>query len=209
MRIFLFLSLAFIFSCNSNLETIETKDEDGYLIKYSRKKDDYAKEGLFTKLYPSGTLYEEANYVNDTLHGERKLYYKNGKLEILETYDHGNFTSPYKRYYDDGQLQLDGFYEDNKATGVWTRYYKNGQIKDAVTLVDNDENGPFTEYYENGNLKAEGTYNGTDTDTGYPREHGLLKMYDESGELVKKMDCIMGRCKTIWTKEAGDVPPKN
>jgi hypothetical protein len=209
MRVFLFLSLAFIFSCSSNLETIETKDEDGYLIKYSRKKSDYAKQGLFTKLYPSGTLYEEANYVNDTLHGERKLYYENGKIEILETYDHGYFTSPYKRYYDDGQLQLDGFYKDNKATGIWTRYYKNGQIKDAVTLLDNDENGPFTEYYENGNLKAEGTYKGTDTDTGYPREHGLLKMYAESGELVKKMDCNMGRCKTIWTKDDGDVPPKN
>lgn len=209
MRFCFLMSLLLVFSCKSKLETIETKDEYGYLIKYSRKKDDYGKQGLYTKFYPSGTLYEEANYVNDTLHGERKLYYKSGKLEILETYDHGKFISPYKRFYEDGQLQLNGFYEDNKGTGVWTRYYQNGKVKDSVTLVDNDENGPFTEYYENGNLKAEGTYKGTDEDTGYPREHGLLKMYDESGELVKKMDCNLGRCKTIWTKEEGDIPPKN
>jgi len=203
------MCLLLIFSCKGNLETIETKDEDGYLTKYSRKKADYAKQGLYTKHYPSGTLYEEANYVNDTLHGERKLYYDNGTLEILETYDHGNFVSPYNRYFEDGQVQLEGFYENNKAVGVWTRYYKNGKIKDSVTLVDNDENGPFTEYYENGNIKAEGTYNGTDPDTGYPREHGLLKMYNESGELIKKMDCNLGRCKTIWTKDGGDGSPKN
>ncbi len=209
MRLSFLLSLLLVFSCKSKLETIETKDEYGYLIKYSRKKTDYAKQGLYTKSYPTGTLYEEANYVNDTLHGERKLYYKSGKLEILETYDHGKFTSPYKRFFEDGQLQLNGFYEDNKGTGVWTRYYQNGKVKDSVTLVENDEIGPFTEYYENGNLKAEGVYNGTDEDTGYPREHGLLKMYDESGELVKKMDCNLGRCKTIWTKEEGDIPPKN
>ncbi len=209
MRLFFFLSLILIFSCNRKLEHVETKDEDGYLIKYSRTKADYAKQGLYTKYYPSGILYEEANYENDTLNGERKLYYENGKLEILETYDHGLFASPYKRFFESGQLQLEGFYENNKATGVWTRYYKNGKVKDAVTLVDNDENGPFTEYYENGNLKAEGIYKGTDTDTGYPREHGLLKMYNESGELIKKMDCNLGRCKTIWTKDDGDVPPKN
>lgn len=209
MRICFLMSLLVLLSCNSNLETIETTDEDGYLIKYSRKKTDYAKDGLYTKHYPSGNLYEEANYLNDTLHGERKLYYENGKLEVLETYAHGMFISPYKKYYEDGQLKLEGFYENNMATGVWTRYYKNGKVKDAVTLVENEENGPFTEYYENGNLKAEGTYNGMDTDTGYPREHGLLKMYNEAGELVKKMDCVMGRCKTIWTKDNGDIPPKN
>ncbi len=209
MRTCFLFCLLLILSCNSKLENIETKDEDGYLIKYSRKKTDYAKQGHYMKYYPSGILYEEANYVNDTLNGERKLYYKSGKLEVLETYDHGSFTSPYKRYFEDGQLKLDGFYENNKATGVWTSYYYNGKVKEVVTLVENDENGPFTEYYENGNLKAEGIYNGIDTDTGYPREHGLLKMYDESGELVKKMDCNMGRCKTIWTKDDGDLPPKN
>ena len=209
MRLCFLFSLVFVFSCNSNLETIETKDEDGYVVKYSRKKVDYAKQGLYTKYYPSGALYEEANYENDTLHGERKIYFKSGKLEVLENYDRGIFTSPYKKYYKGGQLKLEGFYENNMAVGIWTRYYENGKVKDAVTLVENVENGPFTEYYENGNLKAEGTYKGMDVDTGYPREHGLLKMYDESGELVKKMDCDKGRCKTIWTKDEGDMPPKN
>jgi len=209
MRLCFLFSLVLIFSCNSKLETIETKDEYGYAIKYSRKKTDFAKQGLYTKYYPSGGLYEEANYVNDTLHGERKLYYENGNLEIVENYDHGLFTSTFNRYFENGDLQLEGFYENNKATGVWTRYYANGKIKDSVTLVDNDENGPFTEYYENGNLKAEGTFKGVDPDTGYPLEHGLLKMYDESGELEKKMECNLGRCTTIWKKEDGDVPPKN
>ncbi len=209
MRSLFFFSLLLVFSCKSKLETIETKDEFGYLIKYSRAKSDYAKQGLYTKYYPSGNIYEEANYVNDTLHGERKLYYESGKLEILETYDHGQFSSPYKRFFENGQIQLNGFYENNKGTGIWTRYYQNGKVRDWVTLVDNNEYGPFQEFYENGNLKAEGEYNGTDTDTGYPREHGLLKMYDESGELVKQMNCNLGLCRTTWTKESGDPLPED
>ena len=49
MRLSFLFALVFLFSCNSKLENIETTDEDGYLIKYSRKKIDYAKEGLYTK----------------------------------------------------------------------------------------------------------------------------------------------------------------
>lgn len=204
MRFLLLFTFLLIVSCKSKLEMVETKDEDGYTIKYSRKKQDYAKQGKFSKYYPDGKLYEEANYENDTLHGERRIYYKNGKLELLETYDHGDFTSPYVKYYETGKPKLEGSYENNVASGIWKRYYENGQLMEEVSLKDNEENGPFREYYDNGNIKAEGTYKGMDIDTGYPREHGELKMYDESGELVKKMNCNMGRCMTVWTKEGGD-----
>lgn len=78
---------------------------------------------------------------------------------------------------------------------IWVRYYETGQIKEEVTFRDNDENGPFTEYYANGNLKAEGFFKDGDN------EHGLLKLYDEEGVLVKTMDCKNGICKTIWKKE--------
>jgi antitoxin component YwqK of YwqJK toxin-antitoxin module len=76
---------------------------------------------------------------------------------------------------------------------------------ETVTLVDNEENGPFEEFYENGNKKAVGSYKGFDTDMNRPREHGELLMYDESGTLIKKMNCDMGICRTKWTLEGGEV----
>ena len=209
MRYFLLLSFLVLFACANDLETVKTKDDSGYTIQYTRKKTDYAKQGKYKSFYPSGKLYEEAEYHNDTLHGQRRLYFENGQVEVLETYQHGQFVSPYRKFYESGQLKLEGAYVANKAEGVWKRYYANGQIMEIVHLQNNEEYGPFQEFYENGQLKAEGTYEGVDEDTGNPRENGLLKMYDETGELVKKMDCKLGRCYTTWKKEEGDLKKDN
>ena len=65
---------------------------------------------------------------------------------------------------------------------------------EEVSFQDNQENGPFTEYHENGQLKAEGYYQEGDN------EHGLLKIYDKQGELVKTMNCQHGVCRTVWEK---------
>lgn len=207
--LFLFLFLSVFFSCASKIETVETKDEFGNSIKYTRNKSDFSKEGLYTISYPNGNLYEEANYVRDTLHGERKLYFESGKLEVLETYNMGMFISPYKRFFENGKLQQEGNYENNIATGEWKKYYENGQLEELVNLKNNEENGPFQEYYENGNLKAEGSYNGFDEETSRPREHGLLKLYNEEGVLIKKMNCTNGICRTSWTLEDGDTKQDN
>ncbi len=205
MRFLILYLVISAFSCSSKTETIETKNEFGYTIKYSRNKADFSKEGLYTAHYPNGQKYEEANYIKDTLHGERKVYYESGKLEILETYKMGEFTSPYKRYFENGKLQQEGNYKNNVADGEWKKYYDNGQLEEIVILVNNEENGPFQEFYENGNLKAEGNYNGFDEEASRPKEHGLLKLYNEEGILIKKMNCTDGICRTSWTLEEGDI----
>ena len=51
------------------------------------------------------------------------------------------------------------------------------------------------EYFRNGNLEAEGTYRNGDN------EHGLLKLYNEEGELIKTMNCEDGVCRTVWKKD--------
>lgn len=208
MRYFVLFFVCTLMACSSDLETVESKDELGYTIKFTRSKKDFSKQGVYTKLFPNGGLYEQANYVNDTLHGERKLFYENGNIEVLENYNMGKFISPYKSYFENGNLQQEGFYENNIAVGEWKKYYGNNQLMEVVTLVENEENGPFKEFYENGNKKAEGEYKGFDTDMNRPREHGLLLMYDESGTLTRKMNCNMGICRTIWTLENGDVNPE-
>ncbi len=205
MRYLALLIIFLMYSCAQKIETVETKNEFGYAIKYKRNISDFSKQGKYTAFYPNGQRYEEANYVNDTLHGERKIYYEDGSLEILETYKMGNFESPYKRFFKDGTLQQEGNYKNNIASGEWKKYYSNGQLEESVILVNNEENGPFQEFYENGNLKAKGVYKGFDEDSSRPREHGLLELYNEEGTLIKKMNCSLGICRTIWTIEAGDV----
>ncbi|MCY7329984.1 MAG: toxin-antitoxin system YwqK family antitoxin [Saprospiraceae bacterium] len=186
--------LALFFACTgSNIETVETKDEQGRLERYERRKKDFAKAGLYQKFHPDGKVYKEARYTNDTLDGECKYFRPNGSLESVEHYTHGVLDGKYASYYENKQVQVEQTYVNGALQGLSTAYYPNGKVKEKVMLRDNDENGPFTEYYENGQLKAEGQY--TPGEDG-PLEQGELKEYDEQGQLVRVANCVSGVCTT-------------
>lgn len=179
------------------LEMVERTDSYENIERYSRRIDNYAKQGKFMRISPEGNVIELANYENDTLAGPRIMFAENGDTLVIEHYRNGLFDGEYRAYYDGNILELVGVYEANFMEGEWKRFYKNGQLMETVQFSDNEENGPFVEYYENGNLKAEGYYRNGD------HEHGLLKLYDEMGELEKTMNCENGICRTVWSKENG------
>lgn len=181
-------------SCR-DLETVEHTDEFGNIERYERRKSDFAKEGWYHRLEQNGAMIEAAQYHNDTLDGMRILFYENGDTSIVEHYRHGNFHGAYRMYYENGQLQQAGRYEDNLMQGSWVQYYESGQLKEDVLFVNGDENGPFTEYHENGQLATKGSYKDGDN------EDGELLIYDEKGELIRRMNCVMGRCSTVWSAE--------
>ena len=119
-------------------------------------------------------------------------------------YDHDMIVGPYKTYFEDGTLSQEATYVNGMMQGDLKTYYKSGKIKEVVTMRDNEENGPFQEYYESGKIKWEGQFLNGDN------EFGLLKNYNETGELVKKMMCdSLAVCTTIWTLEKGDIDFKN
>lgn len=195
MKMLHILCLGFIFAaCGREAEPLEAvsyTDEYGYTEKYSVKRFERSKEGLYQKSDAQGRLVEEANYLNDTLNGLRVLYYENGDTMSVEHYANGMFEGAFRSYHENGRLELEGRYENNAMTGVWKRYYPDGQLMEEVTFRDNSENGPFTEYHPNGQLKAVGEYLDGDN------EHGELKIYDENGTLLRTMMCNYGRCKTV------------
>ncbi|RLD22179.1 MAG: hypothetical protein DRI69_01965 [Bacteroidetes bacterium] len=191
-----FLALAglviLLASCNRT-ETIE-QEAFGLLEKYEVDKKTGAKHGVFEKFETDGTRIEHAVYVNDQLHGDRTIFYANGSPEIIEHYESDVLTGSYKAFYQNTQIEIEGKYTEGVMTGIWKRYFENGKLMEEVTFADNLENGPFVEYHDNGKLKAEGQYSGRD------REQGVLKLYDEKGELYRRMDCNDGICITTWLR---------
>ena len=184
-------------SCRQKVpvEAVEAQDDYGYTEKYERRKENFAKQGLYQKINQAGQKIEEAFYENDTLNGLRILYYDNGDTQVVETHLMGHFEGPFRSYYENGVLNVEGQYEADVMHGAWKAYYPTGELKEVVTFAENEENGPFVEYWKNGNKKAEGTYRNGDN------EHGLLKLYDEAGELIRTMNCDNGVCRTIWKAE--------
>ena len=174
-----------------NIE-IDTTNAFGERERFYRHPENGNKEGSFKRWSKSGKLLEDALFVDGQLDQMRVLYYENGDTQIIENYQKGLFQGKYQTFYPSGKPQLIGQYQNNKMEGLWIRYYENGVLMEKVQFSNNLENGPFQEFHPNGNLKTEGTYRNGDN------EHGLLKMYDETGRHIKSMECLDGICKTVW-----------
>ncbi len=188
--------LIFIFAC-SETKTRKRVDPDfGFEEKVETlRKNPTIKNGVYKRYHEKKVLAEVAHYKNDTLDGQRILFYENGDTMSIETHLMGNFHGPFYDFHENGTLRLEMNYIDNKIEGKSKAYYDNGQLKEIVTFVANEEVGPFIEYHSNGKLKAEGNY----IDGGL--EQGELLLYDLNGKLEKKMDCKKGICYTTWTPE--------
>jgi len=197
------LLILFLVGCKNDFKIVSEKNEFGQNISYQIHKETGLKEGAYTLKDSTGVLLEEANYLNDTLHGERKIYTEQGVLEAIENYKDGTFEGSYQLFYPNGQIKFAAEYRDGVLAGEAKSYYEDGQLKETVAFKDNVENGPFLEYHPNGNLKAKGSYF-----SGNHSEHGPLELYDENGDLIKKMNCEKGVCRTSWTREDGDVSTK-
>ena len=194
------LILCGLFAC-SDLDRIEKRNADGVVVeRFYRSKTDSLVQGKYEIFDDAGNLIEEANYVDGLLDGTRTLYHPNGKPQYVETHVAGTFSGPYRAYYPDGELELEGEYVDNKSAGTWRRYYPDGAKMEEVTMADGRENGPFREWHPNGQPKATGNYANGD------QEQGELLLYDERGELERKMNCDAGVCHTSWSRDGNKTP---
>ncbi len=192
-RTFFLLSIIFVLAACRQTKKIEVKNKAGQVTDVYYLSKDSLKEGLATTYFEeTGKVFQETPFTKGKENGIRTTYYPSGKIEETCTLVNGKFDGPSKTFYENGQLKNEINYVNNAMEGDWIAYYDNGQVKEKVFFKHNLENGPFIEYYKNGQLKAEGTYLNGDN------ENGLLKMYNENGVLVKKMQCKEGICRTIW-----------
>jgi antitoxin component YwqK of YwqJK toxin-antitoxin module len=191
---FLVLSGIVLFAaCTGDTKRVK-KDEEGRVVaEWQVRPGTEIKQGPYKRFNENGMLIEKAQYKNDSLEGTREIYHPNGKIFIVESYAKGSFQGPYSSYFENGNLESEGEYRGGSMEGVWNFYYPSGSIKERVTFTSNEENGPFEEFFENGNIKARGNYKDGDY------EHGLLELFDSTGTLIRKMDCDIGRCRTIWS----------
>ncbi len=190
------LFLISLTACSPKTKIIEVQNEAGVIIeRYVQNTTTNQKEGKSELFDDNGELLETAFYKNGQLDGKRTLYHINGEIQAIEPYENGVFKGDFQTFYENKQLELTGKYVNGTMNGEWKRYYDSGELMEVVTFVNNEENGPFVEYYRNGKMKATGTYLEGDN------EHGELQLFDEYGELTKKMNCNRGACRTTWTKK--------
>lgn len=199
--LFIFLVLLF-FSCGKRSIEVVRKNNAGQVIEKFYLDKDSLKFGTYTSFDEAGRIFERSQYKKGQLNGLRTIFFTNGEVEIQENYVNGVIDGVYKSFYDNGNVNLIATYNNGKMEGIVKRYYYSGELMEEVTFIDNEENGPFKEYFKNGQVKWEGQYKDGDN------EYGSIKRFDESGTLIKKMEC--GKyggeyiCQTVWTIEEGE-----
>ena len=189
----LFVMMLLFISCQKRVKNYY---DNGQLKEVYEVDSKGQKHGKFQAFYENGQLLESSKYKNNLLEGKRYFYYQNGQIEEEQFYVKGKLEGNQYGFHENGQLKFKSVNKENKLTGEYFSYYDNGQKRLYLNFLNDLENGPFEEYHRNGVIKWRGTYrNGN-------KEYGLLEQFDETGELIKKMNCdTMAACTTIWKKE--------
>lgn len=198
---FIILILGVLSSCNE-LITIDTYNEDTRIRElYCIDKDSLIQGVKITEI--DGVLYEKAEYRDGALNGLRTIFFPDGNIEIEENYVSGVLTDTLKVFHSNGKLKISMPYKNGSLEGVVMKYNTDGNLIEKVSFKDNEENGLFEEYFPDGGVHWRGQYlNG-------PNEFDILEEYNESGVLLKRMLCdSIAICRTIWTKENGDIVPQ-
>jgi antitoxin component YwqK of YwqJK toxin-antitoxin module len=86
-------------------------------------------------------------------HGSYTEYYENGKIKMIQNYQHGILHGPVVSYYESGHLSIEMTLQNNKRNGIYKDYYPNGSLKIIVNYVNEKREGIYKDYYpgpENG-----------------------------------------------------------
>lgn len=193
--IILFIGILLVAGCSKQVTKSEVDPDSGFKTEYVIRQTDSIYHGPYTKSDSAGLLLERGNYVEGELHGIREILFPDGSVKVRERYNNGKMHDLYEYFFPNGQHELKGYYVDGAMYGAWKKFDDKGNLVEVVTMVNNEEMGPFTEYNAAGKLQAEGVY------LHGPNEDGVLNLYDDAGELYKKMLCDSGICITTWEKK--------
>ena len=194
--------MIFTASCNP-IEVKKEKTPEGNTEEYEFNTKTKQREGWCKRYDKENKIYESCIYRNGKLEGTRILFLNNGDTLQVATFREDSLQGPFRDFLEGNIVLRKGYFENNQMEKIWTYYYPSGKPKEKVTFVKGQEDGPFVEYWENGKLKAEGNYKtginrfGIDNRDSPSKEHGVLKLYDENGNLEKTMNCEFGLCETI------------
>lgn len=166
------------------------------IVNYSQNK----RNGEFLEFADSGILYSKSYYVNDTLQGERRIFYPTQELHFLYNYLNGNYHGEAYEFdkdsviisifnYNKGKLvrrELINRYDSkNNKTGIWKTYSSSGILREEGEYKNGKRNGIFKQYKYNGELEELKKYNMNELEQD-AEELNFVELYKEyypTGEL--------------------------
>lgn len=137
---------------------------------------DGEKHGKEVLYFSNGTLWQINSYNKGVLHGECKVYHEKGNLQAEMYYSEGRLHGSFKMYHPNGVLWSESTFINGMEEGESIIYYASGRIKEKIPFVNGKQHGVYVEYFQNGNPKAIKRYHEN-------RLHGICLQYSNNGTL--------------------------
>jgi len=154
-----------------------------------RRDSDVAKVKFFTS---TGGLISEGQMRGKSYVGEWRYYHKNSPtLMITETFnDQGVLHGEKKVFYKNGQLAEESNYKDGNLHGKVSWYSENGQLFKTLTYEKDELEGPAIYYQPGGDVSSKGQYK-SNVKRGkwlYYKNGKAYKEIDHTTNKVKKLE---------------------
>lgn len=147
------LELECVYADGTRTTTIEREfDREGRLKKetpYSAKRIDGC-----VREYVDGWLWKESFYVVGQLHGESRIYLRDGSLFEVTLFDHDALQSR-KKYHPNGNLEDEAYFHSGMQQGWDRQYFSNGNLCVSCQFEEGKRIGVTTFYDEAGWKRSE------------------------------------------------------
>jgi antitoxin component YwqK of YwqJK toxin-antitoxin module len=105
----------------------------------------------------------EYDVVDGLKHGEFRLYYESGNLEIKGQIDKNKNTGKWQYFYESGQTESEGNFVDNLPDGEWKWYYRSGELREQGNFKLGMRVGLWKSYDSTGNMIEEREFSESDS----------------------------------------------
>ncbi len=131
------------------------------------------------KVYSSGVLKQEQQYLNGVLEGEQKTFYSNGHVKEKFNMLNGKRSGENLIYRENGAVRKLITWLDDEMHGPMLNYFENGNIDYEMNFQHGQRHGKYKGYYFNGQLKSEGQ-------SEFGQYHGIFHYYDKAGNKTQQ-----------------------
>ena len=122
----------------------------------------------------------ESDTFKDATFFTENIYYENGSIKEIWTYENDLSTATFQKSYRNGNLYSEGAVSNNEYHGIITYYYDDGNKESEWEFVEGVAHGSYIAFHKNGSVKTEANrHNGS--------YHGVMSHFDEEGHLEKKI----------------------
>jgi len=91
-------------------------------------------------------------------HGEFKLYFKNGNIEMQGQIDSNRNVGKWQYFYEDGNIESEGNFDFDKPNGKWDWYYPDGTKREEGNYNNGIQVGTWFEFDSTGKVISEHDY---------------------------------------------------